>query len=186
MSGSTVQFWVDGNVGDKHRTCYMIKDGVQKVANGFTTNDALVSVEEMRRMLDEYGLDRRGCKVDLIYRMCLHNEKTGRTPEKRKQKRNRKNAIKKPVVHATELEQGMPAAPGEAELQQGMPLPVDDMPPAPGEAELQQGMPLLVHDMPPAPDEHGGYLAENGWFHPGAPPFPTIHDWLLCGLYLNR
>jgi hypothetical protein len=85
----------EGKLKIKNNKCYVFKDTKFVIANGFTSNDALLTVQEMRKRLSLLGQNTDGNKSKLIWRKCIYNRVHNCEPEAKKQKR-------KNVVHNCE------------------------------------------------------------------------------------
>jgi hypothetical protein len=85
----------EGKLKIKNNICYVFKDTKFVLANGFTSNDALLTVQEMRIRLSNLGQNTDGNKSKLIWRKCIYNRVHNCEPEAKKQKR-------KNVVHNCE------------------------------------------------------------------------------------
>ena len=85
----------EGKLKIINNKCYVFKDTKFVIANGFTSNDALLTVQEMRKRLSKLGQNTDGNKSKLIWRKCIYNRVHNCEPEAKKQKR-------KNVVHNCE------------------------------------------------------------------------------------
>jgi hypothetical protein len=76
----------EGKLKIKNNKCYVFKDTKFVIANGFTSNDALLTVQEMRKRLSKLGLNTDGNKSKLIWRKCIYNRVHNCEPEAKKHK----------------------------------------------------------------------------------------------------
>ena len=91
MSERPTKFFLVNNERGNEQTCCVWVNGLRKLANTFTTNDAKLPVENMRDILLAVGENPLGTRSELIMRMGEFNELTGRLPIRKE----RKNASKR-------------------------------------------------------------------------------------------